>query len=120
MPKIAVIGSRNFKDSWKVFAELANISESGTESFQKSLTIISGGATGVDTWAEKAVMQYGLNFEEYKPDFKLGIPACYHIRNDKIIHDAWEVIAFWDGESKGTKSVIDKCIKQHKNVRVIF
>jgi len=36
------------------------------------------------------------------------------VRNKLIVDSADFVIAFWDGESKGTKSVIEYCKKQGK------
>ena len=118
---VAVIGSRKFEDNWKVYARLSRFAEEGTEAFQKSIVIISGGAAGVDTWAKKAAEQYKLAFKEIKPDFSKGYDVKqYHLRNDKIIDEADKVIAFWDGKSKGTKSVIEKCLAKKKDVEIIF
>ena len=40
------------------------------------------------------------------------------MRNLQIIDYADTVIAFWDGTSKGTKFVIDKCREKGKPVKV--
>lgn len=116
--RIAIIGSRNFKDLARITECLVRIKNS----MHEDITIISGGALGVDQHAieQAAIMGFKTNDDDYLPDLRMGIPACYHIRNDKLIADADKVIAFWDGASKGTESVINKCLKKRKNIEVIF
>ena len=41
------------------------------------------------------------------------------IRNTDIINYADEVVAFWDGKSKGTKDSIDKAMALNKKAHVI-
>ena len=61
-----------------------------------------------------------IKLTEFLPDYaryKRGAPLK---RNMQIIEYADVVIAFWDGESKGTKFVIDNCNKTGKEVTVII
>lgn len=112
--KIAVVGSREFKDEEFVGKILS--SELGGHD-----TLVSGGARGVDTWAEEVIpiLNSGLaNYEIkkiiFKPDWdKYGKRAGF-LRNQLIIDEADKVIAFWDGTSKGTKHSIDLAIKAGK------
>jgi len=53
---------------------------------------------------------------EYRK-YKRGAPL---IRNKQIVDYADTVIAFWDGKSKGTESVIQYCIKTGKPYQIIF
>lgn len=117
---IAIIGSRGFKDMSKLEHKIQDIRYGGYN--PNEITIISGGANGVDKTAIWLAEKFGLktNDKDYLPDFKQGIPACYHIRNDKIINDAHRIIAFWDGKSPGTKSVIEKALARRKDVEVVF
>ena len=41
-------------------------------------------------------------------------------RNDKIIEYADEIIAFWNGKSKGTEYVIKKCKNINKKIKIIM
>ena len=41
-------------------------------------------------------------------------------RNYEIVDYADEVLAIWDGKSRGTRSVIDYCNKKGKKVRVVI
>lgn len=83
-------------------------------------TIISGGAKGIDTLAAKYAKERGLQFIEILPDYnKFGRGAPLR-RNNDIIDLAQVVLAFWDGKSKGTQYVIERCRKLGKKCTVIL
>lgn len=98
--KVAVIGSRNIKE---VDLELY-LPEETTE-------IISGGAKGVDTIAREFALKNNIKFKEFLPDYKKYGRYAPLKRNISIIGASDIVIAFWDGESKGTEFVIKECKK---------
>lgn len=105
--KIAIIGSRKLT----VEHLEAYLPEDVTE-------IVSGGARGIDACAKTYAEQNGLKLTEFLPDYaryKRGAPLR---RNLEIIAYADEVLAFWDGESRGTKQVIETCEKQGKKIRI--
>ena len=106
--KIAIIGSRGLtvNDLEKYLPE--NTTE-----------IISGGAKGIDTCARDYALKNNIKFTEYLPDYDKYGRAAPIIRNDMIIEESDFLIAFWDGSSKGTRYVIDKCGKLGKQYRVI-
>ena len=105
--KIAIIGSRNLT----------------VENLEKYLPlgvteIVSGGAKGIDTCAIDYAHQRGLKLTEFLPEYqKYGRGAPLR-RNLEIITDADEVIAFWDGQSRGTKFVIEACQKRKIKISV--
>ncbi|MBE6606686.1 MAG: hypothetical protein E7635_06585 [Ruminococcaceae bacterium] len=81
--------------------------------------IVSGGARGIDTSAREYANRHGILITEFFPEYdKYGPKAAPHIRNDKIIDYADIVLAFWDGRSRGTRSVIEKCKQRGKKVIV--
>ncbi len=105
--KIAIIGSRNIKNiNMKTY-----IPSYVTE-------IISGGAKGVDFLAKDYAIANNIRYLEILPDYKRYKKGAPLIRNIEIIESADEVIAFWDGISKGTKFVINECEKRNKKVTV--
>jgi hypothetical protein len=118
MTTVAVIGSRKFKNLERVTERLQSLYHNWNPN---TLLIISGGAAGVDSYAIDVAKRLGLETKEYKPDMSGGYDVKqYHLRNDRIIRDADFILAFWDGESRGTHSVIQKALMQRKHLEVIF
>ena len=107
--KIAIIGSRSLKiESFKKY-----IPDNTTE-------IVSGGAKGIDSCAREYALVNNIKLTEFLPEYSRYGRSAPLKRNLKIIECADEVIAFWDGKSRGTKYVIDNCKKQNKKVTVIL
>ena len=102
--KIAIVGSRDLKvNNLKKYLP-KNVTE-----------IVSGGAKGV---AQEYADAYGLKFIEFLPEYEKYGRRAPLVRNDLIIDYADVVIAFWDGKSKGTKYVIDRCKKVNKDIKI--
>lgn len=80
--------------------------------------IVSGGAKGVDTSAREFAISHGIKLTEFLPEYeKYGRNAPLK-RNITIIENADLVLAFWDGNSRGTKFVIDNCKSRGIPVKV--
>lgn len=111
MPKkIAVVGSRGFNDYSLLERTLAPYSP---------FILVSGGARGADRLAERFADENSLEKIIFKPDWnKYGKRAGF-LRNIKIVDESDMVIAFWDGNSPGTKSSIDLAKKGNKELSVI-
>jgi len=82
-------------------------------------TVISGGARGVDHVAETAARVRGLEMLVFVPDWHRHGRSAGIIRNRMIVEACDVVAAFWDGESRGTKSTIDIAKSLDKPVRVV-
>ena len=81
-------------------------------------TIISGGARGVDKLGERYAKERGYALEVYPADWeKYGKSAGYR-RNEQMAEVATHLVAFWDGESRGTKHMIDLGNKHGLTTRV--
>ena len=106
--KLAVIGSRNL-----VIENLEDyISDKVTE-------IVSGGAKGIDCCAAEFAEKRGLKLTEFLPEYQRYGRAAPIKRNEQIVDYADEVLAFWDGSSKGTFWVIKYCEKTNTPFRII-
>ncbi len=113
--KLAVVGSRDFTDYTKLKLALDNINQ-----FFLITEIISGGAKGADSLAERYAKENNIKLTIYLPDWKrYGRPAGM-IRNKEIVSSATSVIAFWDGKSKGTANSISLAEKSKKLRQVIL
>lgn len=105
--KIAVVGSRGLS-----VENLGDFLPDGVSE------IVSGGARGIDTIAREYARANGITLTEILPEYgKYGRAAPLR-RNLQIIDYADEVIAIWDGRSRGTKYVIEQCRKKGKRVTV--
>lgn len=105
--KLAVIGSRGLQ-----IEKLERyLPEDVTE-------IVSGGAKGIDMCARQYAIGHKIKLTEFLPDYKRYGRAAPLKRNVQIIDYADEVIAFWDGQSKGTEHVIKLCKQKGKKVKV--
>ena len=105
--KVAVIGSRSL-----------TVQNMGEYLPQGVTEIVSGGAKGIDTCAREYAHQAGLKLTEFLPDYQRYGRSAPLRRNLEIIRYADEVIAFWDGQSHGTRFVIEECRKLGKKVTV--
>lgn len=107
--RVAVIGSRGFS-----VADIGRYLPAGTDE------IVSGGARGVDSCAAAYARSNGLKFTEFLPDYSNFGKKAPLLRNIKIIEYADRVLAFWDGESHGTRFVIKKCREFNKPIDVVM
>jgi hypothetical protein len=112
---IAVVGSRNFTNYDLLKQKLDSIIND--RKFD-NITIISGGASGADTLAEKYAKEnnYGLIVKNAEWN-KYGKSAGYK-RNVEIVNLSNLVVAFWDGKSRGTNNTIN--IAKGKGIEVII
>lgn len=107
--KTAVIGSRNL-----------SVDDLGRYLPENTTEIVSGGAKGIDACAREYARQNNITLTEFLAEYnKFGRYAPLK-RNLEIIDYADEVIAFWDGRSKGTGFVIDNCKKKNKKITVYY
>ena len=98
--KVAIIGSRNLS-----VVEIQRYLPKGITE------IVSGGARGIDSCARRYANQTGIKLTEFLPEYNRYGRSAPLKRNLQIISYADMVIAFWDGQSQGTKYVIDQCRK---------
>ena len=77
--------------------------------------IVSGGAKGIDSDAAAFARKKGIALEEIKPNYDRYGRAAPILRNKDIVQRADLTLIFWDGSSKGTKSVIDLCRKKGRS-----
>ena len=113
--KLAVVGGRTFND----YGKLEPVLDSLVAGFGFT-TVVSGGADGADTLGEKFADERGLKKIIHLPDYKTHGRAAPMIRNRDIINDADFVVAFWDGESRGTKNAMELTAKGSKPLLTIY
>ena len=118
--RIAVIGTRTFRD-WprfmreldKKIAEISNARGSG------NVVLVSGGAEGPDQMARRYSQQNRLRIVEYTPNFQAHGKGAVIVRNRQIINAAHEVVAFWDGVSRGTSMTLALARQKEMPVHIV-
>jgi len=111
--RYAVIGSRTCTAPKKVFPVLQRLLTPGD-------IIISGGAKGADKLADQFAKENEYAFMEYPAMWNIHGKAAGPIRNQQIIDDCDEVIAFWDGSSRGTKNTLGLAKEAKKPVHIFW
>ncbi len=112
--KVAIVGSRDFKDLSFVEREMLRIIP-----LSNIELIVSGGAKGVDTLAEEFASKHEIKTKIFNAEWEKYGRAAGPIRNAKIVDEADLIIAFLAKGSKGTKSTINIAIKEKKDYLVI-
>lgn len=110
MTAIAIVGSRDFPNLEMV--------QKFVESLDDGTIIVTGGARGVDQAAEDAALPLGLFVQVIKPDWNRYGRGAGMIRNTQIVKASDKVVAFWDGESRGTMDTVKKARKVRKPVAI--
>lgn len=82
--------------------------------------IISGGADGTDTLAEKYADKRKISKLILRPQYKLYRRGAPLKRNDRMVELCDKALVFWDGVSRGTKHTIDYAQNLGKPVEVII
>lgn len=109
--RVIVAGSRTITDY--------NVVKEAVESSQFEITcIISGGARGVDDLAVEYGQRNNINVEVYRADWTKYGRSAGPIRNTEMARIADALIAIWDGESPGTRNMIDTAKKYKLDIYI--
>lgn len=85
---------------------------------ENQIIIVSGCARGTDLLGERYAEENGFNIEKYPAEWSKFGRCAGPIRNKKMAEIADFVIAFWDGKSRGTKSMIDLAKEYKKPIKI--
>lgn len=138
--KLAIIGSRGF-DNYQLLKDTLNRYFSYT-TYRADLygrtdvhyhfdEVISGGAKGADFLAAKWVkedtgcmrgqtMYPSIKLTEFLPDWEKHGKRAGFLRNEDIVKTADMVLAFWDGQSKGTGNSLSVAKRLKKPTLIIY
>jgi hypothetical protein len=104
--KVIVAGGRDFNnfellrtEIWKAHKDI------GQE--EMSMAIVSGMARGADAMGASFAHYHGIKLYKFPADWDQHGKAAGFIRNKEMGDFADGLLAFWDGQSRGTKHMID-------------
>lgn len=111
--KVIIAGSRNFED----YDTLKRVCDFML-SRQDEVEIVSGAARGADMLGEIYANEKGFSLKQFPADWSQYGKRAGYLRNEEMANYADALIAFWDGESKGTQHMIDLAKKRGLKVKV--
>jgi len=109
--KVIIAGSRNITDQDQVDEIIWGSPYKITEG-------VSGNARGVDTLGANWCIEQEIPVAHFPADWATHGKYAGYLRNEQMAKYADALIAVWDGESKGTKHMIDTMTKLNKPVYV--
>lgn len=104
--RIIIAGSRNFNN----YDYLKKICDFIID--EEDVVIISGTARGADKLGERYAKEKGFELRLFPAKWDEYGKRAGYFRNVEMAKNADMLIAFWDGESKGTKHMIDIAEKE--------
>lgn len=115
--KVIVAGGRKFNDYNLLKSKLDVILAEKRKTHQ--IYIISGMAKGADTLGEQYASENGFTVLGFPAEWNLYGKSAGILRNEEMAKVGDALIAFWDGESPGTKHMIETARDKRLLVRVI-
>lgn len=114
--KVLACGSRHFADPFR--ASLAI--DDRMSRLPAGCEVIHGGAIGADQMAAAAAFHLGLTVTAFLPDYRTHGPGAPFVRNVLMLEQQPElVLAFWDGQSRGTAHTIVEAGKRRIPVEIV-
>ena len=107
--RVAIVGSRSFNDFSVLEHNVNSVITPNNISY-----IISGGANGTDSLAERYAQKYNIDTQIFKPEYKKYTgreKIAPLIRNRTIVENCDILIAFPTSDSRGTRHIINMSYK---------
>ena len=115
--RVIIAGTRDFSD-YQLLRDKCDaiLSEKRRDS---NIVIVSGTARGADRLGERYARERGYEIRQFPADWLNDEKKAGPIRNAKMADNADALIAFWDGQSRGTKNMIEVAKRKGLVIRTI-
>lgn len=117
MFKVIIAGGRDFGD-FELLTTRCDLYLQDVVAKTK-VEVVCGQAKGADALGKQYAQMRGYPVKSFPADWNLHGKAAGPIRNEQMAKYANALIAFWDGESRGTKNMIDLAHANGLVVRVV-
>ena len=103
--KLIIAGSRHYRD----YDLIENIIDMCLVQLNNPeiTEIVSGMAKGIDTLGIEYANKHNIKVKEFPANWEVEGKAAGYKRNERMAKYGDMLIAIWDGESRGTKHMID-------------
>ena len=115
--KLIVAGGRDFVDYNRLSLVLFALKAHALA--DKNITLVSGMARGADKLGFQFAKENQIPCKMFPADWDKHGKSAGYIRNKEMAVNSDGLLAFWDGESKGTKHMIQTMEKMGKWVHVV-
>lgn len=115
--RVLIAGGRDFTDTMALINFLVELQNKGI--IPETFTVIQGGARGADACGKAVARMAELPMEEFPADWGTHGKSAGYKRNVTMANTSHILVACWDGQSKGTKHMIDIMRKQGKPVHIL-
>jgi hypothetical protein len=114
--RVIIAGSRSFNDYTLLREHCLSVLQEKMKTHR--VIIVSGHARGADSLGERFANELGLPFELHPAKWRLLGKAAGMVRNAEMAKCSDALIAFWDGESRGTRHMINFARKRGLDISV--
>ena len=108
MFRVIIAGTRDFAD----YEALKTYADYKLSRIEDSIEIVSGGSRGADTLGEQYAREKGYSIKRFPAEWEKYGRSAGPRRNEAMARYADALLAYWDGESRGTKNMIELA-KEH-------
>jgi hypothetical protein len=115
MIKVIIAGGRNFDD----FNKLCQVCDEFLKD-QHDIEIVSGAYKGADALGERYAAERNYPIKQFPANWRRYGKSAGLKRNNEMAAYADVLIAFWDGESKGTKNMIDLATQAGLKIEICY
>jgi hypothetical protein len=112
--KLIVAGSRGFNDYELLSRTLFAIAEDVDPTVE--ISNVSGMARGADMLAAQFAKTNNVQLYEFPANWDMYGKRAGYLRNEEMAAFSNGLLAFWDGESRGTKHMIETMLAMGKPV----
>ena len=111
--KVVIAGSRDFNNY--------NLVEETIEKLELEIDeIVYGGAAGADYMGLLWARNHKVRVKTFLAEWSVYGRAAGPIRNRKMANYGDYLLAFWDGQSRGTKNMIEEMKRLGKHGEVVY
>lgn len=115
--RVIIAGTRSFGDYPLLCASCDRCLSQKSKTH--NIIVVSGTARGADRMGEQYAHERGYQLRQYPADWNSHGKAAGVIRNAEMANNADALIAFWDGQSRGTLNMIETARRKGLAVRII-
>lgn len=114
--RIIIAGGRDFQDYRLLRSTMDKLLQNKLR--KEKIVIICGMAKGADMLGARYAKERGYKIRYFPADWEKYGKCAGPIRNEEMARNADALVVFWDGESHGTKNMIETAERYNLAVRI--